>query len=174
MSWRTLVTDLLVRDSLKSCLAKRLTLKVLMVTSSKSPSIWLNISQYLFKYVFRVSLSHILKDSKEAKGWGTLLQVTNREPNAWVSSLKELMESALRLSNHLIATGPRLDGKTLHIKASSFEWTAILWLKWLTCSTVFVLPLYMVKAGWVNLRKSFTPHSYASKVTWRFGSTPYS
>ena len=36
------------------------------------------------------------------------------------------MESALRPSNHLIATCSRLDGNSLHIKASSLEWTAIL------------------------------------------------
>ena len=78
------------------------------------------------KYVFKVSHSHIDKDSRESKGRGTLLHVMKQEPNARVSSLKESMESALRLSNHLIATGPRLDGNTLHIKASSLEWTAIL------------------------------------------------
>ena len=80
--------------------------------------------------------------------------MTKREQNAWVSSLKELIEFALRLSNHLIAMGPRLDEKTLHIKVSSLEWTTILWLKWLTCSTESVLALYMVKVGWVNRRGS--------------------
>ena len=38
-----------------------------------------------------------------------------------MSSLKEYMESTLRPSNHLIATGSRLDGNTLHIKASSLD-----------------------------------------------------
>ena len=66
------------------------------------------------------------KDNSESKGRGTLLHVTKREPKAWVSSLKEFMELALKPSNHLIATGPRLEGNTLHIKASSFEWMAIL------------------------------------------------
>ena len=66
------------------------------------------------------------KDNSESKDRGTLLHVTKREPKAWVSSLKEFMELALKPSNHLIATGPRLEGNTLHIKASSFEWMAIL------------------------------------------------
>ena len=66
------------------------------------------------------------KDSSESKGQGTLLHVTKREPKAWVNSLKKFMELALKLSNHLITTGPKLEGNTLHIKASSFEWTAIL------------------------------------------------
>ena len=61
------------------------------------------------------------KDSSESRARGTLLHVIKREPNAWVSSLKELMEFAFRPSNHLIATSPKLDGKTLHIKTSSLE-----------------------------------------------------
>ena len=64
------------------------------------------------------------KDSSESKGQGTLLHVIKREPKA----LKESMELAFRPSNHLIATGPKLEGNTLHIKALSLEWTAILWL----------------------------------------------
>ena len=60
-------------------------------------------------------------DNKESKGRGTLLQVTNQDPNALVSSLNELTELSLRPSNHLIAIGPRLDGNTLHIKASFLE-----------------------------------------------------
>ena len=121
MSWRTLVTGLPIRDFLKPCLTERPTLKVLMGTSSKSPSISLNISQYLSGYVFRVSPYRMDKDSRETKDRGTRLHITKREPNARVSPLKESMESALRLLNHLIATGPRLDGNTLHIKASSLE-----------------------------------------------------
>ena len=39
------------------------------------------------------------------------------------------MELVLRPSNHLIATGPKLEEKTLHIKALSLEWTAILWFE---------------------------------------------
>ena len=67
--------------------------------------------------------------------------MTKREPKAWVSYLYESMESPFRPLNYLIAAGPKLDGKTLHISASFLEWTAILWLNWLTCSTAFVLPL---------------------------------
>jgi len=40
-----------------------------------------------------------------------------RDPKARVSSLKELIEPAIRPSNHLIATSPKLEGKTLHIGA---------------------------------------------------------
>ena len=75
--------------------------------------------------------------------------------NALVSSLKELIEPSLRPSNHLIATCPKVDGNTLHIKVSFFEWTTILWLKWLTCSTGSDLPLYRVNVGWVNHWGSF-------------------
>ena len=61
------------------------------------------------------------KDNRESKGRGTLLLVMKQEPKAWVSYLKESMEFGLRPSNHFIAIGPRLDGNTLHIKASSLE-----------------------------------------------------
>ena len=121
MSWRTLVTGLPIKDFLKPCSTGRPTLKVLMATSSKSPSISLNISQYLSGYVFKVSPYRMDKDSRETKDRGTRLHITKWEPNARVSPLKESMESALRLLNHLIATGPRLDGNTLHIKATSLE-----------------------------------------------------
>ena len=107
-------------------LTRRPTLKVLMATSSKSPSISLYISQYLFEYIFRVSPSHMVRDNSESKGQGTLLHVIKREPKAQVSFLKEFMEFAFRPSNYLIAISPKLDGKTLHIKVSSLEWTAIL------------------------------------------------
>ena len=36
------------------------------------------------------------------------------------------MEFIFKPLNHLITTSPRLDGKTLHIKVSFVEWTAIL------------------------------------------------
>ena len=49
-----------------------------------------------------------------------------RAPKARVSFLKESIEFALKPLNHLIATGPKLDGKILHIKASFLEWTVIL------------------------------------------------
>ena len=64
-----------------------------------------------------------------------------------MSFLKEFMELAARLSNHLIAIGPKLEGKTLHIRASFLECTAILWLKWLMCSIGSVRPLYTVNVG---------------------------
>ena len=60
-------------------------------------------------------------DSKDSKGSGTLLHVIKRAPKDWVSFLKELMEFAFKPLNHFITIGPRLDGKILHIKASSLE-----------------------------------------------------
>ena len=57
------------------------------------------------------------------------------------------MEFGLWPLNHLIAISPKLDGNTLHIKVSSLEWMAILWLNWLMCSTGSVRPLYIVKVG---------------------------
>ena len=86
-------------------------------------------------------------DSRESKGRGTLLHAIKRDPNARVSSLKESMELAPKPSNHLMATGSKLEGNTLHIKASFLECIAILWLKWLTCSTGSIQPLYMVNMG---------------------------
>ena len=74
------------------------------------------------------SPSLIDMDNKKSKGWGTLLYVINREQNAWVSFLKELIEFVLSPSNHLIAIGSKLDGNTLHIKASSWAWTTIFYL----------------------------------------------
>ena len=96
-------------------------------------------------------------DNRESKGWGTLLHVIKRDPNTQVSSLKESVEPAPRPSNHLITTGPKVDGNTLHIKDSFLECTTILWLKWLTCSTGSVRPLYMVNIGWVNYQGSLPP-----------------
>ncbi|XP_023924896.1 U-box domain-containing protein 14 [Quercus suber] len=55
------------------------------------------------------------------------------------------MEPAPRPSNHLIATGLRLDWNILHIKALFFKWTTILWLKWLTCSTGILNTFKVVK-----------------------------
>ena len=60
-------------------------------------------------------------DSKDPKGNGTLLHVIKRAPKDWVNFLKESIEFAFNLLNHLIAIGPRLDGKILHIKALSLE-----------------------------------------------------
>ena len=65
-------------------------------------------------------------DNQEPKGRATLRHVMNRVTKARVSFLKESIEFVLKPLNHLIATGPKLDGKTLHIKASFLEWTAIL------------------------------------------------
>ena len=92
-----------------------------MATSSKSPSISLNISQYLSEYAFMDSPSLIDMDNKESKGWGTLLHVMNWEQNDWVSFLRELIELDLSPSNYLIGIGPKLDGNTLHIKVSSWK-----------------------------------------------------
>ena len=61
------------------------------------------------------------KNKRESRSQGTLLLVMKREPKACVSCLKEFMEFGLRLSNHLITMGPKLDGNTLHINASSLE-----------------------------------------------------
>ena len=61
------------------------------------------------------------KDSRDFKGQGTMVRVIKQEPNAWVSSLKEFIERILKPSNYIIATGPKLDRNTLHIKASSLE-----------------------------------------------------
>ena len=155
ISCRKLVTGLPVRDFLKPCPDGRPTLKVLITTSSKSPSILLNISQYLSAYAFTDSPSLIVINSRESKGWGTLLHVINREQNDWVSFLKELMEFVLNPSNHLIGIGPKLEGNTLHSKASSWEWTAIFYLNWLTCSTGSIRPLYMVNVGWWKRLGSF-------------------
>ena len=147
--------DLLVKDFLKPCSDGRLTLKVLIATTSKSASISLNISQYLLAYAFIDSPSLIDMDNRESKGWGTLLHVMNQEQNDWVSFLKELMEFVLSPSNHLIGIGPKLDGNTLHNKASFWEWTAIFCLNWLTCSTRSVWPLYMTNVGWWKRLGSF-------------------
>ena len=101
------------------------------------------------------SPSLIVMDNKESRGWGTLLHVMNRKQNDWVSFLKELMEFFLSPSNHLIGIGPKLDGNTLHIRAPSWEWTAILYLNWLTCSIGSVQPLYMANIGWWKRLGSF-------------------
>ena len=57
-------------------------------------------------------------DNNALKGQGALLFVMKREPKAWVSYLYESMEFVFKPLNHLIATGSKLDGKTLHISAS--------------------------------------------------------
>ena len=65
-------------------------------------------------------------DSNAFKGRGALLFVTKQELKAWVSYLYESIEFAFKPLNHLIAIGPKLDGKTLHISTSVLEWTVIL------------------------------------------------
>ena len=60
-------------------------------------------------------------DSKDPKGNGILLHVIKRALKDWVSFLKKPIEFSFKPLNHLIAIGPRLDGKILHIKASSQE-----------------------------------------------------
>ena len=89
-----------------------------MVTSSKLPSILLNISSYLSEYAFTDSPFLIDMDNKKSKGWRTLLHVINREQNDWMSFLKKLTEFVLSLLSHLITIDRKLDGNTLHIKAS--------------------------------------------------------
>ena len=49
MSWCMHCASFFVKDFLNSCLVGRPTLNVLIATSSKSPSISLNVSQYLFE-----------------------------------------------------------------------------------------------------------------------------
>ena len=108
-------------------------------------------------------------DNKEFKGWGNLLHVINREQNDWVSFLKELIELVFSPSNHFIGIGPKLDGNTLHIKASSWEWTIIFCLNWLTCSIGSVRPLYMANVGWWNRLGSFSfsiPHVNGDLEIW--------
>ena len=169
MSWRNLVTSLPVRDFLKPCSDGKPTLKVLIATSSKSPSISLNIFQYLSEYAFTDSPSLIDMDNKDSRGWGTLLHVMNLEQNDWVSFLKELIEFVLSPSNHLIGISLKLDGNTLHIKAPSWEWTAIVCLNWLTCSIGSARPLYMANVGWWKRLGSFAfsiPHAKGDLEIW--------
>ena len=82
ISRHILVKGLPVKDFLSSCSLGRSTLKVLMATPLKSPSISLYIFQYLSEYVFRVSPSCMDMDSNESKGLGTLLHVTKQELKA--------------------------------------------------------------------------------------------
>lgn len=59
-------------------------------------------------------------DNRESRGLGTRLHVTNIAPKALVNFSKECMDPSSRLSNHLMATRPRLEGKTVHIRAFIF------------------------------------------------------
>ena len=87
ISYRTLVTDLPVKDFLKPCSVGRPLLKVLMATSSKLLSISLYISQYLSEYAFRVSPSRMDNDNNELRGWGTLVFIMKWELNACITCL---------------------------------------------------------------------------------------
>jgi len=80
-------------------------------------------------------------DNKESTSLGTLLQVMNLAPNAFISSSKDPIDPSYKASNQRMVTGPKLKGNTLHIRASLLAWMVIFWLKWLTCSTGSVLPL---------------------------------
>lgn len=80
-------------------------------------------------------------ESKEFKVLGTLLCVTNLALNALVNSSYNLIDPSFSLLNHLMVVRLRLDRKTLCMKDLFIEWMAILWLKWLTCSTGPILPL---------------------------------
>ena len=53
-------------------------------------------------------------DNKESTSLGTLLQVMNLAPNAFVSSSKDPIDPSSKASNQCIATGPKLEGNTLH------------------------------------------------------------
>ena len=52
----------------------------------------------------------------------TYVLTMNLASNAPVSSSIECIDPSSRLSNHLMATEPRLEGKTLHIRALFLEW----------------------------------------------------
>ena len=58
------------------------------------------------------------------------------------------MEFALRPLNHLIAIGPKLDGKILHIRASSFEWTAIFLIK-MANMLHWICPAIIKRESWL-------------------------
>ena len=94
-------------------------------------------------------------------GRGALLFVTKREPKAWVSCLYKSMEFLFKPLNHLIATSPKLDGKTLHISTSFLEWTAILWLNWLICSTGSVLPVIKSEVWLLESSRECSPFNVA-------------
>ena len=64
-------------------------------------------------------------DNKESTGLGTLLQVINLALNALVNSSKDPIDPFLKALNQRMATGPRLERNTLHIRASLLAWTAI-------------------------------------------------
>lgn len=141
INWCIFLAGFMVRDFLKPEFIGSPTLKVLITTSSKSPSISLKSSQYLSKKVFKVSPSFISMDGKESKELRILLQVINLASNALVSFSLDPIKPSSNPSNHLTIMGPRLERNTLHMRALFLEWMSILWLKWLTCFTRSILPL---------------------------------
>ena len=112
INWCISYADFIVRDFLRSEFMGSPTLKVQTATSLKSPSISLKSSQYLSEYVFKDFPSLVATESKESKGLGTLLHVTNLAPNIFVNSSYDLIDPSSSPLNHLMAVGPRLDGKT--------------------------------------------------------------
>ena len=58
----------------------------------------------------------IVRDFLRSEFMWTLLQVTNLVPNALVNSSYDLIDPSFNPSNHLMAMGLRLDGKTLHMR----------------------------------------------------------
>lgn len=130
-----------MRDFLNLKFEGNPTSKGLAAMPPKSPLISLKSSQYLLKYTLEDSPSLMAMVCKKSMGFGTLLHVINLAPNALVNSSNDLMDPSSNPSNHLMAVGPRLRGKTLDMRALFLEWMAILWVKWLKCSTGFVLSL---------------------------------
>ena len=63
-------------------------------------------------------------DSKEFTGLGTLLQVMNLAPKAFVNSSKDPIDLSSKASNQRMAMGPKLEGNTLHIRDLLLAWTA--------------------------------------------------
>ena len=77
----------------------------------------------------RVSPSLMAIDGKESTDLGTLLQVMNLVPNALVSTSKDPIDPSFNASNLRMATGSKLEGNTLHIRASQLAWTTHLLTK---------------------------------------------
>ena len=65
-------------------------------------------------------------ERSEANGFRVLLHVTNLAPNALISSLYPQIDLFSNSSNHHIAIGPKLEGKTVHVRALFLEYMVIL------------------------------------------------
>ena len=126
INWCISCMSFIMRDFLRSKFIGSPTLKVRTGTSSKSPLISLKNSQYLSEYVFKDSPFLIAIESKESKGLGILLHVTNLTPNTLVNSSYDLIDPSSNPSNYLMAMSSRVDGKTLYIRALFLEWMVIL------------------------------------------------